>query len=111
MGKKYGFFTCLGDNPIGFASYDIRNKPDYLTVGHNCVIPKYQNKGYGTYQLKHCLDILKKLDCKKIKTSTGDHDFFIPARKMYRKCGFSETGEITTNRIPYFKIIHYILEK
>lgn len=82
------FITCIDDKPIGFASYDPRQGPEYGVIGHNCILPKYQGKGYGKKQILELLRRLKELHVKKARVSTGDHPFFISAHRLYLGCGF-----------------------
>ena len=55
IAKKYGFITCLDSEPIGFITWDPRNRPDYVEIGHNGIRQSYKRKGYGKLQLKEAL--------------------------------------------------------
>ena len=91
---QYVFITTTGDKPIGFASFDPRQKP-VAQIGHNCIIPKQRGKGLGSKQLQHLLTQIKSQGFTKIIVSTGQTQDFIPAQKMYQSCGFTETGKFT----------------
>jgi hypothetical protein len=39
------FISLLDGEPVGLASYDPRQAPQYGIVGQNCVLPEYQGKG------------------------------------------------------------------
>ena len=41
------FITCLNDEPIGFACYDPRQGPASAIIGHNCILPRFQRRGFG----------------------------------------------------------------
>jgi RimJ/RimL family protein N-acetyltransferase len=86
-----GFVTCLNDEPIGFASWDPRGRPAAL-IGHNCVLPAYQGRGYGTAQIRRALDSLRARGFAQVCVTTGDHPFFRPAQRIYAACGFQEIG-------------------
>ena len=86
-----GFVTCQDGEPVGFASWDPRGYPTGL-IGHNCVLPALQGRGYGTAQIRRVLDILRRRGFRRARVSTGDHPFFLPAQRMYAACGFQEIG-------------------
>ncbi|MHC4537066.1 MAG: GNAT family N-acetyltransferase [Planctomycetota bacterium] len=91
---KCVFVSCINEKPIGFASWDPRIKPVGI-IGQNCILPEYQGKGFGKKQILKVIEIVKKSGFQKIRVTTGDHEFFIPAHKMYEGCGFKEIKMIT----------------
>ena len=52
----------------------------------------FRNKGHGTIVINHLISEAKKLEIKRLSIETGAGDFFIPARKLFKSCGF-ETCE------------------
>ena len=48
----------------------------------------FRKKGHGTIVINHLIDEAKKLDIKRLSIETGAGDFFIPARKLFKSCGF-----------------------
>ena len=84
------FITCLDGQPIGFASYDPRQGPDLAIIGHNCILPEYQHRGFGCRQIAELLRRLKEKGFRKVTVTTSGHHFFVPAQKMYLTCGFKE---------------------
>ena len=48
----------------------------------------FRNKGYGINVINHLINEAKKLKIKKLSIETGAGDFFIPARKLFKSCGF-----------------------
>ena len=48
----------------------------------------FRNKGYGINVINHLISEAKKLSIKQISIETGAGEFFIPARKLFKKCGF-----------------------
>jgi len=86
-----GFVTCLDGEPIGFASWDPRGYPTGV-IGHNCVLPAFQGRGYGTVQIRRVLELLRARGFRQARVTTGDHPFFHPAQGMYAAHGFREVG-------------------
>lgn len=85
------FFTCLDGEFAGFSSFDPRGAPDMAVIGHNCVAPRFQNRGVGKAQIRETLARLKQRSIRKATATTSEHPFFLPALRMYVSCGFSET--------------------
>ena len=52
----------------------------------------FRNKNYGIKVIDHLIDEAKKLNIKKLSIETGAGDFFLPARKLFQKCGFTQCG-------------------
>ena len=50
----------------------------------------FRNKGYGVNVINHLINEAKKLKVKKLSIETGAGDFFLPARKLFKKCKFEE---------------------
>ena len=48
----------------------------------------FRKKGYGIKVINHLILEAQKLNIKKLSIETGAGDFFIPARKLFDKCGF-----------------------
>ena len=86
---KCGFVSTVDGKPIGFASWDPRQKPIGI-IGQNCILPEYQGQGFGKKQILEVVKILKNSGFERIRVTTGDHKFFVPAHKMYKSCGFKE---------------------
>ena len=55
------FVTALGPDVVGMASYDPRQAPEQGLIGHNCILPEYQRKGYGKRQI---LEVIRWLGRK-----------------------------------------------
>jgi hypothetical protein len=85
-----GFISVEAGNPIGFMSWDSRNLPESIEVGHNCIITKHKGLGKGKDQLNLGLSLMKERKPQRIIVKTGHTPFFIPARKMYESVGFSQ---------------------
>ena len=50
----------------------------------------YRNQGQGINVINHLMSEAKKLKIKRLSIETGAGDFFIPARKLFKKAGFIE---------------------
>ena len=50
----------------------------------------FRRKGNGINVINHLINEAKKLDITKLSIETGAGDFFIPARKLFKKTGFKE---------------------
>jgi len=49
---------------------------------------KFKGKGNGSKIINHLIIEAKKLDIKRLSLETGAGDFFLTARKLFKKCGF-----------------------
>ena len=49
---------------------------------------KFKNKGYSLKIINHLINEAKKLNIKRLSLETGSGKFFMPARKLFVKCGF-----------------------
>jgi RimJ/RimL family protein N-acetyltransferase len=87
IADKYGFITTLDGEPIGHISWDPRNMPEYVEIGHNCIATRYKGNGYGKIQLSEALRrICNYHGLKKIIVTTNE--LMIPAQKNYESVGF-----------------------
>ena len=66
IADKYGFITLIDNIPVGHISWDPRNRPNYVIIGHNCILTEYKGKGYGKIQLQEAIRRIRKYDVKKI---------------------------------------------
>lgn len=48
--------------------------------------------GAGSTILLHLIDTARKAGMKRLSLETGARDFFIPARALYQRHGFTECG-------------------
>ena len=49
----------------------------------------FRNQGHGINVINHLIKEAKKLKIKRLSIETGAGDFFIPARKLFKKTGFT----------------------
>ena len=101
------FLTWCGKDVVGFFSFDPRPAPAYGVIGHNCILPEYQNRGFGKRQVAEILRWFRHMGIGQAKVSTRDHPLFVPAQKMYSACGFVEVKRVSFDRDPKRNIIHY----
>ena len=52
--------------------------------------PDYRGQGLGVVMLKHLITQARDLKLSALYLETGSWDYFIPARALYRKFGFSD---------------------
>lgn len=108
IADKYGFVTLLDGKPIGHISWDPRNKPSYVIIGHNCIICEYKHLGYGKIQLKEAIKRIKELGVSKIIVTTNE--LTLSAQKNYESVGFVKVKERENNETPFAgKYIDYEL--
>lgn len=87
IAEKFGLVTCLSGKPIGFVTWDPRNQPEYVEIGHNAIIEAYKGNGYGHMQLEEALYRIKQYPgLKRIIVCTNDK---LVAPKNYESVGFS----------------------
>ena len=65
----------------------------FLDKGHGefksiRVSDKFRNRGNGYKVISHLINEAEKLNIKRLSLETGAGDFFLAARKLFRKCGF-----------------------
>ncbi len=86
IANKCGFITTLNGEAIGFISWDPRNMPEYVEIGHNCIVLKYKGNGYGKIQLQEAVNRILSTNVRKIIVTTNQT--LIPAQRMYESIGF-----------------------
>ena len=52
------------------------------------IADKFRGKGLGIKIIEHLISEAKNLNIKKLSIETGSGNFFVPARKLFTKCGF-----------------------
>ena len=69
-----------------------RHKPDYVEIGHNCILTKYKGKGYDHIQLEEAIKRIKEYnDLYKIIITTNA--LFVPAQHNYESVEFKKIRE------------------
>ena len=86
IADRYGLVTCLDGNPIGFVTWDPRNKPEYVEIGHNGVREHCKGRGYGRLQLEDAIRRIRMYEgLKRIIVCTNGN---LIALKNYESAGF-----------------------
>ncbi len=86
IADKYGLVTCIDGYPIGFVTWDPRNSPEYVEIGHNGIRSAYKRNGYGHLQLQEAIRRISSYDgLKKIIVWTNSN---LVAPKNYESVGF-----------------------
>ncbi len=86
IADKYGLVTCLDGVPIGFVTWDPRNRPEYVEIGHNGIREQYKGRGYGKLQLEEAIRRIKTYEgLKRIIVCTNSG---LIASKNYESVGF-----------------------
>lgn len=101
--------STLYGKPIGFVSWYVEGK-EVGSIGHNCMVPFHCRKGYGKRQVHMALDELLP-QVHRVKVTTANHPFFLPARRTYLSCGFVEIGRSQTESYGGFELIHFELAR
>jgi GNAT superfamily N-acetyltransferase len=102
-----GLLTCRSGQVIGFAPWDPRGWPEVGRVGHNCIIPEFQGRGYGRRQVEEVLNLFREKNFRGAQVRTDEHPFFEPARRMYGRCGFRLIGREPGVLLDGFELLVY----
>jgi GNAT superfamily N-acetyltransferase len=101
------FLTWHGDSIVGFGSFDPRSAPRSARVGHNCLVPAYQGRGFGRLQLQEIMRRLRELAIIDVEAFTLDLPFFLPARCMYQSAGFQLLERTRWSADPGLEVLHF----
>jgi GNAT superfamily N-acetyltransferase len=99
--------SSVDSDIVGMASYDPRQGPRVGIIGHNGILPRYQQRGYGTQQILEILRIFRARGFARAQVSTSEHPFFRPARRMYEACGFRECRSTAGSDKGPYRVIYY----
>ena len=87
IADKYGLVTCLDGKPIGFVTWDPRNQPAYVEIGHNGIREQYKGLGYGKLQLAEAIRRIRTYEgLNRIIVCTNSN---LIAPKNYESMGFA----------------------
>ena len=86
--KENAYIIEYVNKDIGFYNGEILENGDY-EIGNICIIPEYQGKGIGTKILK---DVIKENKERNISLQYFKQN---PVGNLYKRLGFSLTGEST----------------
>ena len=73
----------------------------------------FRKQGNGINVMNHLIDEAKRLNVRKISIETGAGDFFSPARKLFKQCGFEKCKPFAKykndiNSVYLVKILNHI---
>ena len=110
IADKYGLVTCIDGEPIGFVTWDPRNSPEYVEIGHNGIREEYKRQGYGHMQLEEALRRIREYEgLKRIIVCTNSN---LAAPKNYESVGFqlydrkpNKTESAYTGDYLYYEIV------
>lgn len=101
IADRCGFITTCDHIPIGHISWDPRNQPDTVILGHNCISTAYKGYGYGKMQLQEALRRIRMYkNFKKIMVTTTSSQ--VAAFHNYEHVGFQLCGRRPNPDAPYF---------
>ena len=99
IADKCGFITLINNIPVGHISWDPRYRPNYVIIGHNCIINEYKGNGYGKLQLQEAIRRIKEYELKKIIVTTNE--LTLPAQKNYESVGFKKVSVRENKETPF----------
>ncbi len=110
IADKYGLVSFLDRQPIGFVTWDPRNRPEYVEIGHNRIREHYKGRGYGRLQLEEAIRRIRMYEgLKRIIVCTNCN---LIAPKNYESAGFvlyhrkpNETGSAFAGDYLYCEMI------
>jgi hypothetical protein len=74
IAEKFGLVSCIDGEPIGFVTWDPRNRPKYVDIGHNGIREKYKRQEYGHRQQEEAVCRIKEYEgLKRIIVCTADN--------------------------------------
>tara|TARA_B110001450_G_C17348668_1_gene370572 strand:+ start:49 stop:516 length:468 start_codon:yes stop_codon:yes gene_type:complete len=71
---------------IGALKFLDKNHGEFKSIRVN---DKFKNRGYGLKIINHLIEEAKRLNITKLSLETGAGEYFIPARKLFNRCGFT----------------------
>ncbi len=104
-----GFITARDNEPVGFISWDPRNLPSHVEIGHNCIAARHKGSGYGKRQIREALDRIAASSPGKLIVSTNES--LLPAQRMYEGAGFRLVRKTRTAKSTEFAgdTLHYAM--
>ena len=84
---------------VGFVSFSWDPDRKLGVIHNNAVDPDYQNRGIGTTQIAHALEVLREIGMEVAEVTTGLGPGYVAARRMYEKCGFEPTNRSVTQHL------------
>ncbi|MDO5397708.1 MAG: GNAT family N-acetyltransferase [bacterium] len=104
-----GYIVWMDDKQIGWFAFNglqSTNKIAYLKMA--VILPKYQNKGIGTYVLSKLLEMMRRNRYYSVRLFTNQDNW--NAQKCYQKCGFKITESLAEKMSDNTVVARYKME-
>ncbi len=104
MNRYLLYKIMLGGIIVGtfWLDHETDDRLDHFELQDFCIIPEYQNKGYGA----KAMELMEKLHQNIIIWSLGTATFSIRNQHLYERMGYKKVGQTEENVI-YEKIINH----
>ena len=100
IADRCGFITAVDGIAVGHISWDPRNRPESVSIGHNCIKTAFKGRGYGKLQLQEAIRRIKAAyDVEKIIVTTNE--LTLPAQKNYESVGFIKVAQRKNTETPF----------
>ena len=87
IADRCGFVSVWDGEAVGFVSWDPREAPACVKIGHNCIAASCKGRGWGTAQMSEAVKrIFSRWSPETIIVTTTETQ--LPARRMYERAGF-----------------------
>ena len=86
IAKRYGLVSCLDGFPVGFVTWDPRQRPEYVEIGHNGIREAYKLRGFGRLQLAEAVRRIREYEGLKRIIVCTNSNFIAP--RNYESVGF-----------------------
>lgn len=86
IAENCAFMTVLGEEPIGFVTWNPTKIPESAEIGHNCISAEYKGCGYGRRQMREAVRRIIEQGAEKILVTTNE--ILVPAQRTYESAGF-----------------------
>ena len=72
IADRYAFITAVNGEAVGHISWDPRNRPNHVRIGHNCILTAFRGRGYGRLQLREAVRRIREYpDLRRILVTTS----------------------------------------
>ena len=100
IADQCGFITAVDGIAVGHISWDPRNRPESVSIGHNCIRTAFKGRGYGKLQLQEAIRRIKAAyEVEKIIVTTNE--LTLPAQKNYESVGFIKVAQRKNTETPF----------
>ena len=100
IADRYAFITAVDGNAVGHISWDPRNRPDHVSIGHNCILTAFKGRGYGKLQLREAVRRIREYPgLRRILVTTNA--LTVPAQRNYESAGFVKVAERPNADTPF----------